>query len=208
MRQSVRGRRLPRRGLLVPEPGTILAFVDGIFDHRQGQHQILLRGADDIVTGTPPAAVDAFPIFDNDLSGSDRRDSVMVVFDRAVEKTSAENVANYSLASLGAIDGAQRLDAPDDNRVVLLIRNQQPDGFSEAITVNGVRSLEDEAPMLAPQTLRFFNGVHRAGQGRRAGSRWARERGRLRGPLALSDPGRLAGQPGLVHRHGDRSLRR
>src|SRR5262249_46335978 len=74
-------------------------------------------------------------------------------------KTSAENVANYSLGSEGAIDGARRLDAPEDDRVVLQIRNGQPDGFSEAITVSGVRSLADGAPMPAPQTLHFVNGV-------------------------------------------------
>jgi len=109
--------------------------------------------------GPPPSAIDAFPIFDNDLAGEDRRDSVMVVFDRAVEKASAEDVTNYWLASKGEIEGALRLDAPDDHRVVLLIRNQQPDGFPEAITVSGVRSLEYEIAMPAPQTLSFLNGV-------------------------------------------------
>ena len=86
--------------------------------------------------GSPPAAIDAFPIFDNDLAGPDRRDSIVVVFDRPVEKTSAEGVANYFLDSDGEIDGARRLDAPEDNRVVLQIRNEQPDGFPEAITVS------------------------------------------------------------------------
>lgn len=109
--------------------------------------------------GTPPAAIDAFPVFDNGLTGEDRRDSVMVVFDRAVEKTSAEDVGNYWLGSKGAIEGALRLDAPEDDRVVLLIRNQLADGDYETITASGIRSLEDGAPMLAPQTLSFFNGV-------------------------------------------------
>src|SRR5207247_479305 len=49
-----------------PEPGTILSFLRGIFDQRQGRRQILLRGADDVAIGSPPAAIDAFPIFDND----------------------------------------------------------------------------------------------------------------------------------------------
>ena len=109
--------------------------------------------------GSPPAAIDAFPIFDNDLAGHDREDSLMVVFDRPVERTSAENVDNYSLASEGAIDGARRLDAPKDDRVVLLIRNQRPDGFPEAITVRGIQSLEGASVMSTPQTLSFFNGV-------------------------------------------------
>ena len=109
--------------------------------------------------GPPPAVVDAFPTFDNDLDGGDRLDSVMVVFDRPVEKTSAENLANYFLDSEGEIDGAQRLDAPDDNRVVLQIRNQLPDGGSEGITVSGIRSLEGGTSMPTSMNRPFRNGV-------------------------------------------------
>lgn len=109
--------------------------------------------------GTPPSVVDAFPIFDNDLEGSDRRDSVMVVFDQPVEKASAEQVEHYFLDSEGSIDSAQRLDAPDDNRVVLQIRNQLPDGLSEAITVSGIRSLEGGNLMPTSMKRTFYNGV-------------------------------------------------
>ncbi len=142
-----------------PPPGTTLTFVRGIFDNRQGQHQILLRNAGDFTAGSPPLAIDAYPLFDNDQPGADRVDSVLVVFDRAVERTSAENVENYSLASLGTVDGARRLDEPEDDRVVLHIRNAGPDGANEAITVSGVRSLADDTAMLEPQTLEYLNGV-------------------------------------------------
>ena len=142
-----------------PPAGTLLTHVDGIFDLRQGRHQILLRDADDLGIGSPPSLADAFPIYDNDLPGSQRRDSLMVVFDRPVEEASAENVANYSLASGGAIDGALRLDAPDDHRVVLLVRNGLNDGAAEAITASGVKSVADGTAMPSPQTLHFFNGV-------------------------------------------------
>jgi len=142
-----------------PPPGTMLVFVQGIFDLRGGGYRIQLRGPDDILIGTPPVATDAFPIFDNDLPGSARLDSVMVVFDRPVEKTSAETAGNYALASLRPIDGARRLDAPDANRVVLRIRNARNDGDPEVLTVSGVVSLADATPMAAPQSLGFFNGV-------------------------------------------------
>jgi len=142
-----------------PAPGTFLTGVQGVFDERSGANRIQLRGPDDILVGNPPHASDAFPIFDNDLAGSLRRDSVMVVFDRKVEKTSAENVANYALTSGGTIDGAHRLDAPDDDRVVLAIRNGLADGAPEGITVHGVKSLIDGTPMFTPNTLEFFNGV-------------------------------------------------
>jgi hypothetical protein len=83
----------------------------------------------------------------------------MVVFDRPVEETSAETVANYSLASGGIVDEVVRLDAPDDNRVVLRVRNQLTDGDPEAVTVHGIKSLEDGTPMPEPQTFGFANGV-------------------------------------------------
>jgi hypothetical protein len=142
-----------------PPEGTILGEVSGIFDFRLLTHQILLRSEDDLVIGFPPQASDAFPIYDNDLAGGARHDSVMVVFDRPVEVASAENVANYSLASGGTIDGIRRLDAPHDNRVVMLIRNGLPDGAPEGITVTGVKSLATGTPMAKPDTREFYNGV-------------------------------------------------
>jgi len=142
-----------------PPPGTLLAFVQGVFDLRSPGFRVQLRGGGDLEVGTPPALADAFPTYDNDLHGSARLDSIMVVFDRPVDKTTAENPANYSLASLGAIDGAHRLDSPEDNRVVLQVHNGLNDGDPEAITVGGVKSLADGTSMLGPQTRGFLNGV-------------------------------------------------
>jgi hypothetical protein len=142
-----------------PPVGTLLGFVQGCLDRRQDNQVIQLRGSDDLVVGSPPVALDAFPIYDNDLPGPDRVDSVMVVFDRAVDKTTAENVANYSLAPPGIIDGAHRLDAPDDNRVVLRIRDGLDDGATMALTVMNVASLVDGTVMAGPQTFHFLNGV-------------------------------------------------
>ena len=142
-----------------PAPGTILGGVQGIFDQRAGAHRVQLRSPDDLLSGNAPHASDAFPIYDNDLSGASRRDSLMVKFDRKVEQASAEDVSNYALTSGGAIDGVHRLDAPDDDRVVLAIRNGLADGAPEGITVHGVKSLQDGTPMFTPNTLDFFNGV-------------------------------------------------
>jgi hypothetical protein len=144
-----------------PPVGTLLSFAAGVFDLKQQHHRIQIRGDFDlgIGIGNPPLALDAFPIYDNDLPGSQRVDSVMVVFDKAVEKTSAENAANYALGSAGTVDGAHRLDAPDDDRVVLQIRNGFNDGPSETITVANVKSVADGTPMLSPQTFTFLNGV-------------------------------------------------
>ncbi|MEO5617132.1 MAG: hypothetical protein ABIS67_05140 [Candidatus Eisenbacteria bacterium] len=142
-----------------PPLGTLLTFVQGCFDLREARHRIQMRGPGDIGLGNAPLALDAFPTSDNDLLGALRLDQVMVVFDRPVEQTSAENVANYSLASNGTIDSAHRLDAPNDDRVVLQIRNALNDGDHEAVTVKDVASLADGTPMGAPQTFDFLNGV-------------------------------------------------
>src|SRR4029078_12534603 len=80
-----------------PPIGTILSSVQGVFDLKQQNHRIQIRSQDDLGLANPPTALDAFPIYDNDQPGGGRLDSVMVVFDRAVEKTSAENAANYAL---------------------------------------------------------------------------------------------------------------
>ena len=142
-----------------PPVGTLLTFVQGCFDLREARHRIQMRGPGDIGIGNAPLALDAFPTFDNDLLGGLRLDQVMLVFDRPVEKNSAENVASYSLASNGTIESAQRLDAPNDDRVVLQIRNALNDGDHEAVTVKDVASLVDGTPMGAPQTFDFLNGV-------------------------------------------------
>ena len=142
-----------------PAPGTLLGGVQGIFDQRSGAHRIQLRSPDDLLSGNAPHATDAFAIYDNDASGAARRDSLMVKFDRKVEQASAEDVSNYALGSGGTIDGVHRLDAPDDDRVVLAIRNGLADGAPETITVHGVKSLQDGTAMFTPNTLDFFNGV-------------------------------------------------
>jgi len=161
-----------------PPVGTHLSLVQGIFDERDTHRFLFLRGPDDLIIGNPPLAQDAFPVYDNDLAGNLRVDSVEVVFDRAVETTSAEQTGNYSPTS-GTVAGAQRLNAPDDNRVVLRIVGAGDDGVVQNLTVANVRSLEDGTAMLSPQTLTFYNGVL--------------ELEKVRAP----DPGALAGNPCL-----------
>jgi hypothetical protein len=152
-----------------PPAGTKVDMVQGLYDQRNpnyvptggSAYRIQLRNGNDITVATPPSIGDAFAIYDNDASGAARTDSVMVVFDRAVEKTSAETVGNYSLGSFRAITGAARLNAPQDNRVVLRISNStngQSDGDNESITVSGVKGLANGLPM-SSQTRPFQNGV-------------------------------------------------
>src|SRR5260221_3273184 len=117
-----------------PPVGTHLSLVQGIFDERDTHRFLFLRGPDDLIIGNPPLAQDAFPVYDNDLAGNLRVDSVEVVFDRAVETTSAEQTGNYSPTS-GTVAGAQRLNAPDDNRVVLRIVGAGDDGLVQNLTV-------------------------------------------------------------------------
>ena len=142
-----------------PAVGAIADSVQGLFDQRTPGYRIQLRDGNDIAISAPPNVTDAFPIFDNDTPGPSRLDSIMVVFDRAVEKSSAENTNNYALGSMGTVSGAHRLDAPDDNRVVLEIHNGLGDGDAESVTVSGVVGLANGLPMSGAQERDFFNGV-------------------------------------------------
>jgi hypothetical protein len=159
-----------------PPVGKKVDMVQGLYDQRSPStyipsggtaYRIQLRDGNDIVVATPPNLSDAFPIFDNNLSGAPRVDSIMVVFDRSVEKISAEAAGNYTLGSFRAVTGASRLNAPDDNRVVLKISNVTNglvDGDNESITVSGVKGLANNLPMDTPQSSSFYNGVMTIGQ--------------------------------------------
>jgi hypothetical protein len=159
----VDGYTLTSANILAPPLDTEVEWVQGILRRATNNGVdcwlITLRDANDIAVAAPPNVTDAFPIVDNDQPGGSRLDSIMVVFDRAVEETSAESAGNYSLGSYGTVNGAHRLDAPGDNRVVLEIQNGLDDGEDESVTVSAVKALSNGLPMTSPQTRSFVNGV-------------------------------------------------
>ena len=92
-------------------------------------YRILMRNVGDLFAAAPPNVIDAYPIADN---------TIRVVFDRPVTSATAENTANYSLASFGSIDGAT-LEA-DGKSVLVTITNGLSHGDGETITTSGVTS--------------------------------------------------------------------
>jgi len=137
-----------------PAVGTLVSNVQGIYEQRVRGYRIQLRDGADITVQTPPNLADAFSVHD---------DTVRVVFDRAVEQTSAEDVANYSLASFGTINSATLVE-PGVVHLALDPGNALPDGTSETVTVSGVKDAAFNLPIITPQNRTFANGVMDIGQ--------------------------------------------
>ncbi len=146
----VDGQTLTAVAVTPPAVGTTVASVRGIWHQRTNNvssFRIQLRDGNDINIQTPPNLADAYPVADN---------VVRVVFDRNVTAASAENEANYSLASLGSVDLATSVSA---SAVNLTISNGLADGDLEGVTVVGVVAAASGLAMTTPQNLGFVNGV-------------------------------------------------
>ncbi|HTK30946.1 MAG TPA: T9SS type A sorting domain-containing protein [Candidatus Saccharimonadaceae bacterium] len=139
-----------------PAVGTVLDSIQGILNQGTSSagtgavnsYRIQLRGGNDIFASVPPNVTTAFFTADN---------KIRVVFDRDVTQASAENVANYSLASFGSINSATQL-SPTTTEVDVTSGFSQctPD---ESITVNGVVSTSSGLPMTVGQTKFLATGV-------------------------------------------------
>jgi FlgD Ig-like domain len=146
----VDGQTLTAVSVTPPAVGTLVSSVRGIWHQRTNtvsSFRIQLRDGNDIAVATPPNLADAYPLADN---------VVRVVFDRNITLASAENEANYSLASLGSVDNAT---AVSGSAVNLTITNGLADGDVEGVTVVGVVAAASGLAMTTPQSLGFVNGV-------------------------------------------------
>jgi hypothetical protein len=131
-----------------PPTGTFVDLVQGIYNQRTRGYRIQLRDANDINVATPPNVADAYPV---------HKDTIRVVFDRQVTAASATNLANYGLASFGAINSAT-LEA-GGLAVDLAINNGLANGDLESVTAVGIVAQASGLAMTAPQTRSFYNGV-------------------------------------------------
>lgn len=152
------GFTLPPSAIANPPLGAVVDSVQGILNQRNGQgsvnsYRIQLRDGNDQFLATPPGLSDAYPVEDN---------KIRVVFDRNVHVATAQNTANYSLAS--AIDGST-VDAAvvvggSGPVVELTITTVRNDGDAETITVSGVGSATCPTCVISPaQSLNFIQGV-------------------------------------------------
>lgn len=134
---------------LTPPPiGAIVAAVRGIYNQRTRGFRIQLRDGQDLFDSSPPSLTDAFAI---------APDSVRLVFDRNLTLASAENLVNYTLNSLGAVDAARRQVAR--NVVHLKVTNGLAACDPEGVSVNGVVNEANGVQMTSAASRSFANGI-------------------------------------------------
>lgn len=146
----VDGATLASPSVIPPTVNSIADSVQGIYNERTRGYRIQLRGTQDLFGSFPPGLADAYAI---------SNDTVRVVFDRELTLASAENEANYTLAStLGQPDMA--IQQPVDKRVVhLKVTNGLAACAAEAVTANGLVSLVGAVTMTTAATRNFRNGI-------------------------------------------------
>src|SRR5262249_37592328 len=143
-----------------PSVGQIATFLQGIYAQFVAAppfspitFRLQIRDGADILVTTPPSVNDAYAI---------SPDSIRVVFDRALDPTSAQNIANYSRATGKAIDSATLYPDPGSglNQIVDLYCNADPmtPGEAESLVVQNVKS-SLSVPMASPQGRGFVAGV-------------------------------------------------
>jgi hypothetical protein len=144
-----------------PSVGQIATFLQGIYAQfvvgppfSLLSYRLQIRDGADIVVTTPPSMNDAYAI---------SADSIRVVFDRALDPTTAQNVANYSRAlTLKAIDSATLMPDPNSGiaQIVDLYCASDPmtPGEAESLVASGVKSAVN-VPMATAQGRGFVAGV-------------------------------------------------
>src|SRR5262249_47826250 len=102
----------------------------------------------DISVATPPNLQDAFPIAD---------DKVRVIFDRNVTQASAENTGNYSLTSLGSVDGAVQVTGTTVDLTVGVAIPVAAQGDIDGVTTVNIVSSSSGLAMTTPQSKAYVS---------------------------------------------------
>lgn len=140
---------IPNPSLAPPALGTVLQWIQGIVGQSNAGYRIRMRSDNDWYPSVnPPGVAYAYAITD---------DSVRVVFDKQVTAATAQNVANYQLASFGAVNSAT-LES-DGMAVMLNITNGLGHKVTETVTVSGITAVVNGKTMTASQSATFWNGL-------------------------------------------------
>ena len=143
----VDGQTVANPSITPPALGVIVSNVKGIAYQSTRGYVIQLRDGADITQPSPPVVLNAFATAPN---------KIRILFDRALDPTTAQNAGNYSRSTLKAIDSAA-LVAPA-NQAVDLTTNLDPQvpGEAEGLTAAGVKSSLGVTmnPMAQPETFR------------------------------------------------------
>lgn len=142
-----------------PSIGQVAPLLQGIYAQFANPpfnsltYRLQVRDGADISVSTPPSLLNAYAI---------SADSIRAVFDRGLNQTSAENLANYARATGKAIDSARLL--PDPNSGVMQIvdlycaSDPMTPGEPESLIVSGVQS-NLNVPMATTQGSSFVAGL-------------------------------------------------
>jgi len=142
-----------------PSVGQVAALLQGIYAQfanppfTSQTYRLQVRDGADILVSTPPSLNNAYAI---------SPDSIRVVFDRGLDPTSAQNLANYARATGKAIDSARLLPDPNSGvqQIVDLYCASDPmtPGEPESLIVSGVQS-NLNVPMATTQGSSFVAGL-------------------------------------------------
>jgi hypothetical protein len=139
-------------GIGAPPVGGFVTSVQGVFDQRaysgQNSYIVLVRKPSDIATSEPPNVVDAYCV---------SNDTIRVVFDKAVEVTTATNTFNYSWAS-GTIANGCVLEA-DNQSVDVAITSAVGSGAIDVVKINKVKAAGTLVPMTTAQPKDYVYGL-------------------------------------------------
>ena len=131
-----------------PDSGAVITFVQGILQYNYNQYKIAPRDCETDIGGScKPKLRGAY---------STSATTMNVQFGVEVDEATAENPANYELASGYAVLSAQRDDLL--HKMVHLTTQALPAGDPEQIIVNGVLS-ESGVPGAPNQTYDFRSGI-------------------------------------------------
>lgn len=140
-----------------PAVGTIIDSLQGVVNQGTtsgiNSYRVQIRDGNDVFLSVPPNLVDAYPVEDNILR---------LEFDRNLDLPTAQNAANYSLAS--GIDGstvdAAVVEGGAGRFVQLTITSVRTDGDIETVSAQGVASAGCPTCVISPPQARtFVNGV-------------------------------------------------
>jgi hypothetical protein len=119
------------------------AIINGVSSYR-----ILMRDANDFFAASPPNLLDAYPISNT---------QIRLRFDTKLTTSTAQNTANYELASFGTVNAA--VLEGDQLHVVLTITSGTVRGQNETVTAKtGITSISGR-PMTANQNRTFVLGL-------------------------------------------------
>jgi hypothetical protein len=119
-----------------PSVGTLISYVQGIFDHRTQGSKIMIRDANDIGALTPPQTDRAYCV------GAGK---IRVEYDRNVTTASATNVNNYSLTASGGTVNSVVMDG--QSNAILDVTNGLNSGDREIVQVCDIVGLANNIQM-------------------------------------------------------------